>query len=111
MEGVKILNEISPMTAGVWTVIGLFLFIGIASLIWSFANVCLNKEGKILSVLISLFSIIIAAALFFSTYTSPMRYEVIVNDDVKISEFERKYEIVERRGDIYIVEEREGNER
>ena len=37
--------------------------------------------------------------------------EAIIDDNVKISEFEKKYEIVERRGDIYIIQEIESNEK
>ena len=39
-----------------------------------------------------------------------MRYEAIIDDDVKISEFEEKYKIIERRGDIYVIEEIKSND-
>ncbi len=109
MEGVRILNEISPMSAGVWVSIGLFVFIGIASL---FIGIPVFDKGqRIVPILISLIPIVVSIIIFFLQYTSPMRYEAIIDDNVKLSEFEKKYKIIERRGDIYVIEEIENNER
>lgn len=40
-----------------------------------------------------------------------MKYEAIIDDNVKISEFEEKYKIIKKRGDIYVIEKVESNER
>lgn len=108
MEGVRILNEISPMTAGVWIVIGLFLSIGIASLFS--VIIIFDKGDRVVPILISLIPFVFAILLFFTEYTSPMRYEAIIDDNVKISEFEEKYKIIEKRGDIYVIEEIESDD-
>ena len=109
MEGVRILNEISPMSAGIWVSIGLFIAIGILSL---FIGIPVFDKGqKVIPILVSLIPFAIAIVLFFTTRTEPMKYEAIIDDNVKISEFEKKYEIVEQRGDIYVIKERESNER
>ena len=39
-----------------------------------------------------------------------MKYEAIIDDNVKISEFEEKYKIIKRRGDIYVIEEIESDD-
>lgn len=109
MEGVKILNEISPMTAGVWVSIGYFVFIGVGFLIWILVGSDIDKKGKFILILIDLLPFLFATILFFSEYKSPMKYEVIIDDNVKLTEFEEKYEIVERRGNIYVVEECEND--
>ena len=49
--------------------------------------------------------------IFFLQYTSPMRYEAIIDDNVKLSEFEEKYKIIEKRGDIYVIEEIESDDK
>ena len=109
MEGVRILNEISPMSAGIWVSIGLFLSIGIASL---FSVIIISDKGeRVVPILISIISFVFAIVLFFTEYTSPMRYEATIDDNVKISEFEEKYKIIERRGDIYVIEEIESNDK
>ena len=108
MEGVRILNEISPMSAGIWASIGLFVAIGISSL---FIGIPIfDKRQRIVPILVSLIPFVFAILLFFTEYTSPMRYEAIIDDNVKISEFEEKYKIIERRGDIYVIEEIESND-
>ena len=105
MEGVRILNEISPMSVGIWVSIGLFVAIGILSL---FVGISVFDKGqKFVPILVSIIPFVIAIFLFFTTYTKPMRYEAIIDDNVKISEFEEKYKIIEKRGDIYVIEERD----
>ena len=109
MEGVRILNEISPMSAGVWVSIGLFVAIGIASLFIVIS--IFDKGDRFVPILISLIPFVIAIFLFFTEYTSQMKYEAIIDDTVKISEFEKKYKIIEKRGDIYVIEEIESNDK
>ena len=108
MEGVRILNEISPISVSIGILLVFFAF-GIAALFS--AIIIFDKGERIVPILISLIPIIISIILFFLQYTSPMRYEAIIDDNVKISEFEEKYKIIERRGDIYVIEEIESNDR
>lgn len=110
MEGVRILNEISPMSAGVWVSIGLFVAIGILSLLLSIITLDLDKRNRVILILISIIPFVFAVVLFFTEYTKPMKYEATIDDNVKISEFEKKYEIVKQRGDIYVIKERESND-
>lgn len=105
MEGVRILNEISPMSAGVWFGIGVFIAFGTLLLLLSIFT--LHKSDRIIAILVGLTSFVFAMITFFAIYNSPMKYEAIIDDNVKISEFEKKYEIVKKRGDIYIIEEHE----
>lgn len=108
MKGVRILNEISPVSTGIWVVIGIFFLISIGFFLWSFANFDLERKDVMMGVLVgSLIPIIASILLFFTKYTSPMKYEAIIDDNVKISEFEEKYKIIKKRGDIYVIEENE----
>lgn len=109
MEGVRILNEISPISDGVWLCIELFILIGIGSL---FIGIPVFDKGqKVIPILVSLIPFVIAIILLFTEYTKPMKYEAIIDDNVKISEFEEKYKIIERRGDIYVIEEIKSNDK
>ena len=108
MEGVRILNEISPISVsiGVLSVLSVF---GIAAL---FSAIIIFDKGKrVVPILVSLIPVVISVIIFFAEYTSPMRYEATIDDNVKISEFEEKYKIIERRGDIYVIEESESNDK
>ena len=107
MEGVKILNKISPMSADIWFLIGSFLAIGVILLL---SIITLDKGSRFIPILVSLILFVIAIILFFTEYTKPMKYEAIIDDNVKISEFEKKYKIIKKRGDIYVVEEIESND-
>lgn len=105
MEGVRILNEISPISADVWFCIGLFILIGVGILFVGFS--IFDKGQWVVPILLSLIPFVIAIILFFTEYTKPMKYEAIIDDNVKISEFEEKYKIIKKRGDIYVIEENE----
>ena len=109
MEGVRILCEISPMSGGIWGAIGLFVAIVIASL---FIVIFISDKGeRVVPILVSLIPVVVSIILFFVKYTSQPQYEAIIDDNVKISEFEEKYKIIERRGDIYVIEEIESNDK
>ena len=109
MEGVRILYEISPMSAGIWVSIGLFLSIGIASL---FSVIIISDKGeRVVPILVSLIPVVVSIIIFFVEYTSQPQYEAIIDDNVKISEFEEKYKIIKRRGNIYVIEEIESNDK
>lgn len=107
MEGVRILNEISPISVSFGVLLVLFVF-GIWSLFLVIS--IFDKGERVVPILISLIPIVISIIIFFLQYTSPMRYEAIIDDNVKISEFEEKYKIIEKRGDIYVIEEIESND-
>ena len=107
MEGVRILNEISPISVSIGVLLVLSVF-GIAALI--FVIPIFDKGKRIGPILISLIPIVISIILFFVEYTSPIQYEAIIDDNVKVSEFEEKYKIIEKRGDIYVIEEIESDD-
>lgn len=53
-------------------------------------------------------------ATFFATIESPegandtyTKYEVTISDEVPMKEFTDKYSIIEQRGDIYVIKEKE----
>ena len=53
---------------------------------------------------------------FFATISTPERlndtytkYEVTISDDVSMKEFTDKYSIIEQRGDIYVIKEKEND--
>lgn len=108
MEGVRILNEISPISVNIGVLLILFV-----SGFWSlFVVISIFDKGKrVVPILVSLIPVVVSIIIFFLQYTSPMRYEAIIDDNVKLSEFEEKYKIIEKRGDIYVIEEIESNDK
>ena len=108
MEGVRILNEISPISVSFGVLLVLFVF-GIWSL---FVVISIFDKGhRVVPILVSLIPVVVSILIFFLQYTSPMKYEAIIDDNVKLSEFEEKYKIIEKRGDIYVIEEIESDDK
>lgn len=108
MEGVRILNEISPISVSIGLLLVLFA-LGLASLFT--AIIIFGKGKRVVPILVSLIPIVVSIILFSVEYTSPIQYEAIIDDNVKISEFEEKYKIIKRRGDIYVIEGIKSNDK
>ena len=113
MDGVTILNTITSNEcgelAGTMLLIGAFAFlISVLMRIISYTGDDSNKS-IILCVtffIVSLISTVIGIILA-SNSTEITTYEVIISEEVSFKDFTSKYEIIEQRGEIYIVKERE----
>ena len=111
MEGVKILNEIRPKSADVWVIIVWLAPVCIGFLVGFITDTNLDKKGRFVAISFCVIIFVLVMIPVFCKNTSSMKYEAIIDDNVRLSEFEKKYEIVEKRGDIYVIKERESNER
>ena len=110
MDGVTILNtiEVTGISRNVIIafmasfVIGLFLM----------AILELSENSCVLVYLL-IDLIVFIGCVFVSWYqlenrkTGELQYEVTIDDSVSMTEFNKKYEIIEQRGDIFVVKERE----
>ena len=115
MDGVTVLNvieakNISPfwlLPLIVLLIVGFILFI-----IGYYRDKNQRRDtGRILVVLGSMLTLV---GLFISPFvigsvleTSNTRYEVTIDDSVSMKEFTEKYKVIENRGDIYTIEERQ----
>ena len=107
MAGVEILNqfEVTDTQVGIgvgWILavtFGVFLLI---SVLGNFDELCL--------ILGAIAAAGIAIMMVFATMeevpTGEYQYEVIVNEEVNFQEFYNYYDIIEQRGEIFVVEER-----
>ena len=107
MAGVEILNqiEVTDTQTGIgfgWVLaiaLGVFLLI---SILGNFDEFCM--------VLGAIAAAGIAIMVIFATIeevpTGEYQYEVIVNEEVNLQEFYDYYDVVEQRGEIFVVEER-----
>ena len=112
MEGVTILNRIDilePPTWFVWAIISLCIVVGI-----SFA-VGVNKPYEWYSVVAGVMAILCILGIFILIIisdeiqepTGRYKYEVIIDDTVSITELYEKYEVVEQRGEIWVLKDKE----
>lgn len=113
LDGVQILNTIPAEPVyepSVWPYILGFCVLLTITL---FASLALVTDEPILIILYSVvFGIVggtvIGLAVWRKAKTPerPARYEVIVSDDVDFKEFYERYEIIEQKGEIYVITER-----
>lgn len=113
MDGITILNTITSNEcseiAGIMLLIGAFSFL-IFILIYLISCACDDSnKPTILCVtflIVSLFSTAIGI-IIASNSEEITTYEVTISDEVSFKDFTSKYEIIEQRGEIYIVKERD----
>lgn len=103
MTGVTILN--SYVVNGVSYAL---LFLGIALIMFICSIREFIRNGYIAGSILVILSVFMTGLSVIS-FKAPEKvlYEVIISDDVGLKEFRERYEIVDQRGDIFIVEERE----
>lgn len=122
MNGVEVLNKIPIYGTVEWalyTMFFLLIAIPLVFIIYSIIHVIHGKhwsiiiENTIFSILLGLFAAILFVVVADKTGISQdknnvmyYKYQVVVSDEVKFSEFMEKYEILEQNGDIYTIQER-----
>lgn len=117
MDGITILNEIitvnEPMSIESWLVI---LLVAIASTVLVVIAITIGiKEGDSGSLGVgALFGILVFFlwVLVCVTYSDTQRepytttqYEVTISDEVTFKELTERYEVIEQRNDIYVIQE------
>lgn len=118
MDGVTILNTITENVSNTAGLVVL-LILSIVVIILSFIAIIVVSDkfsefdGFIIAFIITgiigiLFVIVLILEL--NTPQEPQTlYEVTISDEVSFKDFTSKYEIIEQRGEIYIVKERQTN--
>lgn len=113
MDGVRILTEIQPDLVGVYFFVAVLVF-GIIMATWFVAE----QEyytNKIPTIIVRTIITATVVTLFILTLTlgwikGERSYSVIIDDGVNFVEFNNKYRIVGKNGELYTVEEREEKE-
>lgn len=120
MDGVTILNTITENVSNTAGLIVTLVF-SIVIIIVSFIAIiiCSNKfsefNGYVTVLIITGIAgilLVIISILELNTPQEPQTlYEVTISDEVSFKDFTSKYEIIEQRGEIYMVKEREQNDK
>ena len=113
MDGVKILNTNPPAHPGSIFIymIGFIsiAFIFISLYIWT-SDTCSDiRFNIILSVILALIGgSALGGAMWYkeSKDSPPETYDVSIDESVSFREFDEKYEVVERNGEIYTIKEK-----
>lgn len=132
MSGISILNTFEVVTAykptWSWTIFAIvlvltFIFIGFISTFFintntfgkKFAKKPKEKRRFIIGLTRIIATIVLSLAIsIFCGFaagdkvpkTTETRYEVLVSDDISFKEFNTCYEVIEQRGEIYVIREK-----
>lgn len=112
MLGINVLNKIPIMADPLWVNIllilsGIIFSTGIIFIIISAYKI----SGRMLITGFILFAISVVSLIVCSIYersvpTGKYKYEVTIDKDVSFTELNSKYNIIEQRGNIYILEDK-----
>ena len=111
MTGVEILTEEVVYNTIVPEQLGAAgLILGIVFVILTFK--CLNNEYNVAAVIFTVLFLICVTLYVLGLMDNEnsidhIEYKVTISDDVSLTEFNEKYEIIEQDGKIYTVRERE----
>ena len=108
MQGLEVLNKTVVTEPLSWVI--LFICSSIILLIILFM-ILVNADNMIIQTISGVFLVlIIFADLFLSIYEVPTdryRYEVTIDKNVTIEEIYENYNVIEQRGDIWVLEDKE----
>lgn len=112
MSGINVLNVTQIMESPSWAallivfgVLCLWIFIALIVASFQFEKIMPVIIGCILLV-ISLISFRIGIQYLGTVPTGKYKYEVTIDKDVSFTELNSKYNIIEQRGNIYILEDK-----
>ena len=116
MEGVEILNQFEVVTESVFNMQAFWITVGIAALIGSIIGIISvifdGLEWNSIPVFLIVFTLlgIVLGVAYGAVFSIPTKYEthyqVTTTDEVKMTEFNERYEILDQEGKIYTVRER-----
>lgn len=112
MEGVDIVNIIQnyDYTWGIYGPAIIVGLLGIFSILVGF--IYFREDGGMACVAIFLGAVLLFAGLYGSAniteIPSDVYYQVIIDEDVNMKDFTKKYDIIEVQGEIYTVALKEG---
>lgn len=112
MNGINILNSTEVVVESTcnWWLAGI-VWIVVVVACGMIAYGAYNKgeavvAGCLVGALIGLLLWVLVGAMTSESVVQEVQYEVIIDDSVSMKEFTNKYEIIEQRGEIYVVREK-----
>lgn len=111
IEGITILNQTEIIDFPAWASITISMLIVIAVLCVLFA--CAEKSlGLAVSSLIAMVGVIVVVLIggLNPVETGRYEYEVTIDESVNFIDIYENYDVIEQRGDIWVIEDKEMSE-
>lgn len=105
-EGITVLNTYitNPIDRGAWLIFLAGLFVLIVIGIFGIYTMVLKEKFGIIFLSIAIIGAIVISSLFQYDIKHPNTvYEITISDNVNMNEFFDNFEIVNKRGEIYVV--------
>lgn len=116
MEGVEILNQFEAVTESAFNMQAFWITVGIITLIGGIIGIIMALYEDDWTILIVSIVCSVICGLVIGVVTAGLldpvpqkyetRYQVIITDEVKMTEFNEQYEILDQEGKIYTVREK-----
>ena len=107
VEGITILNKITVTGVPTWILISAAVILIIGLIVFAISIIAeWPTWTAIVPIIINLLVWLICGILNITIKTGEYQYECIIDDSVPYSEVVENYNIVEQRGDIWVLEEK-----
>ena len=108
MEGIEVLNEIKDACIPTWYIITIIIYLLIMILIGIFKKFKTIRGAAVylVSLLIGYLCILLICCILGKNNIY-YRYEVTIDENINKEEFIDKYKIIDKRGKIYVIEEKQ----
>lgn len=111
MDGITILNQVEIMETPVWVCVVVLLSIILIAVTFLTTLITQNKVVGAVSAIILLLSLVSLVLFGFildhEEPTGRYRYEILIEDEGVFKDIYETYDIIEQRGDIWVLEDKE----
>lgn len=113
MDGIAILNQVEIMEPQVWVcvagLLSVILLVVTLVIMLSTRNEVVSTVFAIMALLSLVSSVLFCGILDLEEPTGRYRYEVLIEDESVFKDIYDTYDIIEQRGDIWVLEDKEAD--
>lgn len=106
VEGITILNKIAVTGLPTWIMASAIIILTIGLLVFVVSIIVDWPVWTVIFPFVGLLIFVICGILDITIKTGEYRYECIIDDSVSYNEVVENYNIIEQRGDIWILEDK-----
>ena len=114
MEGVNILTQTMIMETPIWYDILIFMIVvAVIALIMLSMHLCDYKGATLICFLGAIGCVIAFLVLIIIDFKEPVgryKYEVTISEEVSMVEIHERYDVIEQRGQIWVLEDKKVEE-
>lgn len=106
VEGITVLNKIAVTGIPSWIALSAIILFTIGLLVFIVSLIADGPAWTAIISLVGLLILVICSILDATIKTGEYQYECIIDDSVSYNEVVENYNIIEQRGDIWVLEDK-----